>query len=115
MLSRSRTWARVLWIAAVIAMAWTLPARAADAPLKGALVRVQAWVIEVGWHEGTVVRAPDGCLEVELSSPDADGNTSIDLAAIDWLEVRRGDSWSVVSVRRLLARQPAQCPAPAAS
>ncbi|MGQ0835864.1 MAG: hypothetical protein ACT4O5_13270 [Gammaproteobacteria bacterium] len=106
--SRAATFVRVLWMAVVLAVAFTLPARA-DAPLAGALVRVQAWAMEVGWHEGRVVRAPNGCTMVELLTPDAEGHSSIELGAIDWLEVRREGSWSTVSVKRLLAREPAAC------
>lgn len=106
--SRAATFVRVLWMAMVLAVAFALPARA-DVPLAGALVRVQAWAMEVGWHEGKVVRAPNGCTMVELRTPDAEGYSSITLAAVDWLEVRRGDSWSTVSVKRLLAREPAAC------
>lgn len=106
--SRAATFVRVLWMAMVLAVAFTLPARA-DAPPAGALVRVQAWAMEVGWHEGKVVRAPNGCTMVELLTPDAEGYSTIELGAIDWLEVRREGSWSTVSVRRLLAREPAAC------
>jgi hypothetical protein len=106
--SRAAIWVRVLWLALLLAAAFTLPARA-EAPLAGSLVRVQAWTIEAGWHQGTVVRAPDGCMQVQLAAADAQGNTRIALAQVDWLEVRRGESWSTVSVGRLIAGQPRAC------
>jgi hypothetical protein len=108
MQSRAAIWIRVLWMALVLAAAFMLPARA-ETPLHGSLVRVQAWTIEAGWHQGTVVRAPDGCMQVQLASPDADGHTRIALARVDWLEVRRGESWSTVSVGRLMAKEPQTC------
>jgi hypothetical protein len=111
MYSKAAILGRVLWMALVLAVAVTLPARA-DTPQAGALVRLQAWTIEVGWHQGKVSRAANGCTVVELQAPDAEGNARIALADIDWLEVRRGDSWSTVSVGRLLEREPARCQTP---
>jgi hypothetical protein len=108
MYSKAAILARILWMSLVLAVAFTLPARA-ETPASGVLVRVQAWDIEVGWHQGKVVRAPNGCTQVRLTSPDASGHTSIALERIDWLEVRRGDSWSTVSIARLLSREPAAC------
>lgn len=108
MRSKAAIWARVSWMALLLALAASIPARA-DSPRPGALVRLQAWSIEVGWHEGQVRRADNGCTVVELHSRDTEDGSRIALADIDWLEVRRGDSWSTVSVARLLESEPAVC------
>jgi hypothetical protein len=108
MQSKAAILIRVLSMALLLALAASLPARA-DSPRPGALVRLQAWSIEVGWHEGQVQRADNGCTVVELHASGTEAQYRIALADIDWLEVRRGDSWSAVSVGRLLESEPAVC------
>jgi len=107
-MSRTSTWIRVLWMASVLAVAFTLPARA-DAPSGGPTVRIQAFAIESGWHEGKLVKAANGCTMIDLVSPSADGYKSVALVVVDWLEVRRNGGWSTLVVERLLSKEPAVC------
>jgi hypothetical protein len=102
-------WGKVLWMALVLAIACALPARAGEAPSAGMPVRIQAIGIEAGWHEGRIVRVPNGCTMVRLARPSAAGYTSVALVAINSLEVRREASWSRVPVETLLMRERAEC------
>jgi hypothetical protein len=106
--SRGAVLLRVLWLMSVLAVAFTLPARA-DAPSTTPTVRIQAYAIEAGWHEGTLTRSDNGCTVVDLATPSGARATSVSLAAIDWLEVRRNGTWSTVLVERLLSKEPAAC------
>jgi hypothetical protein len=107
-MTRGSILVRILWFIGVLAVACTLPARA-EPPAAAATVRIQAFSIEAGWHEGHLAKGPDGCTVIAFVEPSAEGAASLPLAHVDWLEVRRNGGWSTVLVERLLAKDPAAC------
>jgi hypothetical protein len=94
---------------ASIALATMSIGAGAQALAKGSLVRIQVSDFGGGWHEGTVGLAPNGCTMVYLKEKALGKYTSVSLAGVGKMQEQRGGTWSDVSVKPLLAREPKAC------
>lgn len=81
---------------------------AAELP-KGAVVRAQITGSDSSWHEGRITVTPEGCTMVSLDQPTKDGYKLIGLVALLHIERKTGSSWTDVSLRPLIAKEPKQC------
>jgi hypothetical protein len=99
------------FVAALIVVAFALHVAplAAQALAKGAQVRVQVPDFGADWHDGAIGVSPNGCTMVYLRKKALGNYDSVALAGVARLQQQRDGSWSDVSVKPLLGKEPKPC------